>query len=103
LIVQSDTVDATPKILICPVTRSESAVPTLRIVVEPTAGNGLRARSTVMINNIIAVQREKCGPVIGSLTAEQMAEIDTASPSSSALRADAYPTALFSTLTPAAR
>lgn len=56
-----------------------------------------------MINNIIAVQREKCGPVIGSLTAEQMAEIDTASPSSSALRADAYPTALFSTLTPAAR
>ncbi|AMJ59204.1 type II toxin-antitoxin system PemK/MazF family toxin [Bosea sp. PAMC 26642] len=77
LVVQNNKVDATPKVLVCPLTRNKSPAPSLRLVVAPTPANGLREISAVMVSSVIAVPREKCGAVIGSLTPEQMQEIDT--------------------------
>lgn len=61
--------------IICPLT-SHGQFQTLRFPVLPTAENGLREPSAVMIGNLVAASREKCGEVIGSMTPEQMAEID---------------------------
>jgi mRNA interferase MazF len=41
--------------------------PTLRVPVEPSAGNGLREASLAMIDRIVSVHRERIGAVIGQL------------------------------------
>lgn len=75
LVVQNDEVAGTRSVLLCPLT-SSGPFQTLRFPISPTAANGLRVSSAVMIGNLVAASREKCGDVIGSLTPEQMAEID---------------------------
>ena len=76
LVVQNDRVDSTPKVLVCPLTRNTSPAPSLRLAVGSTPANGLREVSSIMVSSVIAVPRERCGTVIGSLTPEQMQEID---------------------------
>ncbi len=75
VVVQNDGVSGTLKVLVCPLT-STGPFMALRIQIEPDSRNGLRHPSAVMIGNIIAVTRAKCGPVIGALTSDQMSEID---------------------------
>jgi mRNA interferase MazF len=37
------------------------------LLIEPSETNGLKAPSQIMIDKIIAMPREKCGPVIGHI------------------------------------
>lgn len=76
LVIQNDLIDETRNVLVCPLTSSEAPVLRLRYSVSPTLENGLRVESRVMLTNIIAVPRDKCGSKIGSLTPGQIAEID---------------------------
>lgn len=76
LIIQNDEIDDTRNVLVCPLTSMDGPYLLLRFGIEPTESNGLRETSFVMLNNIVAAPREKCGAVIGRLSIDQMAAID---------------------------
>jgi mRNA interferase MazF len=61
-----------------PITSEVRPAPLLRILVEPTEGNGLRKKSQVMIDKTQTVPRDKIGSTIGRLEAEILAEVDRA-------------------------
>lgn len=50
----------------------------LRITVQPSAGNGLRKRSQVMIDRAMTVPRARIGPVFGRLEAQAMQAVNRA-------------------------
>ena len=77
VVIQSDVISETANILVCPLTGEEGPFVALRLAIEPSAMNNLRKVSFIMLSNIVAAPRDKCGPVIGSLNNAQMAEIDT--------------------------
>ena len=76
VVIQNDVVSGTANVLVCPLTSTQGPFVMLRLAVEPSASNNLRRTSFVMLSNIVAAPREKCGPVIGSLSADQMTDID---------------------------
>lgn len=78
LIVQSDFFDAHPSVTVLPVTSEIRDVPLFRIRVEPSAGNGLRALSDVMVDKAHTVAREKIGPRIGRLEDAAMMAVNRA-------------------------
>lgn len=67
LIIQSDWLAETESILLCLVTSTIRDAPLFRLTLDPKPANGLRARSQVMVDKIVAVRRDKCGMVIGHL------------------------------------
>ena len=60
----------------CPLTTSVQASDVLRIVVEPTDANGLRARSQLMVDKTSPARRNQCGPIIGRMEDAVMAELE---------------------------
>ena len=75
LIVQSDLFSEHPSLTICLVTTHLQTTPLFRYQVAAHPDNGLSADSQVQIDKIVTIPRQKAGPVIGSLTTRQMAEI----------------------------
>jgi mRNA interferase MazF len=53
-------------------------VPDVRVLVKPTAANGLRKDSEVAVDNIQTFSRRRIGNVIGKLSSETMAKVDAA-------------------------
>jgi mRNA interferase MazF len=81
IIVQADELgDNTTTILTCPLSSDVQAVPNprLRPIVEPTAANGLRARSQIMTDKILAQRRGRIRQVIGAIDLETSGRLDTA-------------------------
>ncbi len=78
LVVQSDLFDAHPSVTIMPVTSELRDTPLFRVRIEPTAANGLRATSGVMVDKAQTVSREKIGEVFGHLTGEEMLTVSRA-------------------------
>jgi mRNA interferase MazF len=76
VVIQNDLANATPRVLVCPLTSMASDMSALRFAIAPSVQNGLRERSFVMLSNIIAAPRSKCGRVFGSLTHDQMLQIN---------------------------
>ncbi len=76
VVVQNDMVAETNNVLVCPLTTVRGPFETLRIAIRPAPGNGLRSESFVMLTNVVAAPRSKCGSVIGRLTDDEMAAID---------------------------
>ena len=76
LVVQNDEIGDTRNVLVCPLTSMGGPYLVLRFGIEPSESNGLRQTSFVMLSNIVAAPRAKCGAVIGQLSADQMAAID---------------------------
>lgn len=72
VVIQSDTLDAADSVLVALLTSTMADVPLYRLTLEPTAGNGLKAVSQVMVDKVLAYPRAKCGPVIGRLSHEDM-------------------------------
>ena len=71
VIIQSDWLQATESVLVALVTGAAIDAPIYRLQLQPTATNGLRAPSQVMVDKIVALPRGKCGAVIGSLNAKE--------------------------------
>jgi mRNA interferase MazF len=67
VIIQSDLLNKSDSVLVALLTSTLADTPLFRLTVEPTAENGLKLPSQVMVDKIIAYPREKCGIVIGSL------------------------------------
>jgi mRNA interferase MazF len=76
LVIQSDFFDAHPSVTVLPVTSELREAPLFRVRVAPTADNGLRMSSEVMIDKAHTVAREKIGKTIGHLDDESMLAVN---------------------------
>jgi mRNA interferase MazF len=78
LVIQSDLFDTHPSITVLPVTSELRDAPLFRIRVEPSAGNGLRQASDVMVDKPQSVPRDKVGEPIGGLADDTMLRVNRA-------------------------
>lgn len=78
VIVQDDRFDATESVTVCPVTTDATEAPLIRLRVEPAEMNGLRSSSSVMVDKITTVRRERLGARTGRLDDEDMVRIGQA-------------------------
>ncbi len=69
---------AHPRITLCPLTSILIEAPLVRIIVEPSAINGLRKRSQLMVDKLFTVPIEGIGSSIGCLETTVIAELDLA-------------------------
>jgi mRNA interferase MazF len=76
VILQSDRFDATKSITICVATSDPSEAPLFRILVIPSARNGLNTDSRLMVDKITTVPKNKLGQRIGELEADDMARVN---------------------------
>jgi mRNA interferase MazF len=67
IVIQSDWLKAADSVLVCLLTRVLADAPLYRLQIDPTAANGLRAPSQIMVDKIIAMPRGKCGKAIGRI------------------------------------
>ncbi len=72
VVIQSDALDAADSVLVALLTSTLADAPLYRLTLEPTAGNGLKTVSQVMVDKVLAYPRAKCGPVIGWLSPQDM-------------------------------
>ena len=49
--------------------------PIVRLMVQPTAKNGLQKSSQIMIDKAMTVRRDKCGPPFGRLEDDMMTSV----------------------------
>src|ERR1700712_4385564 len=68
LVVQSDAYDRLDSITVLPLTSEIMSVPNTRIMLEPSAENGLRAISYVMTDKASTLRREKVSGHIGRVS-----------------------------------
>jgi mRNA interferase MazF len=78
VIVQDDDFDATASITVCIFTSDAVEAPLFRIRVEPDDVNGLRLPSSLMVDKLATVPRERLGSRIGRLTDEDMVRLNRA-------------------------
>ena len=78
VIVQDDRFDATSSITICAFTSDPTDAPLLRIAVEPTEANGLKATSRLMVDKITTIPKAKLGSRIGKLAHADMVRLSRA-------------------------
>lgn len=68
LVIQATWVEGLDSVTFLPLTSEITSARTFRILVEPTPGNGLQARSQVMADKCATLPLAKIGPVFGRLT-----------------------------------
>jgi mRNA interferase MazF len=62
--------------IVCPLTTMLRFQPEVRVVIEPSAQNGLRERSEAMVDKLISASRQRLRDVIGHIDATVMRAID---------------------------
>jgi mRNA interferase MazF len=78
LILQDDAFDATASITICPFTTHAIDAPLMRLPVDPSAQNGLRASSQLMIDKITTVSKKKLEIRAGRLSDQDIVRVNRA-------------------------
>ena len=78
VIVQDDRFDATTSITICAFTSDPTDAPLFRLVVEPSAANGLENASRLMVDKLTTVPKAKLGKRIGRLADSDMVRVNRA-------------------------
>ena len=78
LVIQSDLFDEHPSVTILPITGELRATPLFRIDVPPSAANGLRKPSQVMVDKAQSVPRDKLGDPIGRLEDDALLSVTRA-------------------------
>lgn len=78
VILQDDAFDATASTTICPLTTHRVDAPFMRLQIQPSDRNGLRAGSHVMIDKITTVSKQKLEIRIGQLSSEDIVRINRA-------------------------
>ena len=76
LIVQDDAFAERDSVTVCLITTDPADLPVFRIPVEPTADNGLRAVSRLMVDKIATVQRSRLGHRIGQLADDDLLRLN---------------------------
>ena len=78
VIVQDGRFDATESVTVCVLTTDVTEAPMLRLAISPTATNGLRGQSRVMVDKITTVSRQRLGKRIGRLDVTDLQRLDRA-------------------------
>jgi len=78
VIVQDDRFDGTRSITICVFTSDRVIAPLFRIPIAPSAQNGLRSESVLMVDKITTVPKEKLGQCIGALEKGDLVRVNQA-------------------------
>jgi mRNA interferase MazF len=79
VVVQSDLFNPThASITVCLLTTDLKDAPLFRPTVEPSADNGLRRRSQIMVDKVFSAPREKVGAPIGTLDGSTLDLVDEA-------------------------
>lgn len=79
VIVQTDAFpEDHPSVVVCQMTTEIVDAPDFRITVEPSAQNGLRARSQIMADKPVTIRRERIGQSVGHLEDADMARLNVA-------------------------
>jgi mRNA interferase MazF len=79
VVVQTDAFpESHASVVICQMTSELVEAPDFRITIESRPDNGLRERSQIMADKPVTVRRERVGQVIGHLTPDEVAKLDTA-------------------------
>ena len=76
VIVQDDRFGDIDSVTVCPLTSNPTPAPLVRIVVEPSEGNGLESVSRLMADKITTVPRRRLGSRIGRLDDEAMLQLN---------------------------
>jgi mRNA interferase MazF len=76
VVIQSDALASTDSILVALITSTIKDTPLHRLTLEPSSNNGLKVRSQIMADKIVAHPREKCGGVIGHVNRGSLAALD---------------------------
>ena len=67
-----------PSVTLCPLTSTLFEAPLVRLIVQPTPGNGLHKPSQLMIDKLFTVPMAAIGEVIGVLEPAAMANLNLA-------------------------
>ena len=78
VIVQDDAFDATASVTICAFTTDPTEAPLFRLKVEPTADNGLEKPSSLMVDKLTTVSRDRLGSALGRLSDQDMVRLNRA-------------------------
>lgn len=78
LIIQADAFSELPAVTVLPITGTLVEAPLLRVLVEPTPGNGLTKPSQVMVDKPQTPLRAKVGPAFGRLNDAAMVTVNRA-------------------------
>lgn len=75
---QDDVFDATASVTLCPLTTRFVDAPLVRLTVEPSDQNGLRASSQLMVDKITTVSKPKVRTRLGRLSDEDIIRLNRA-------------------------
>lgn len=78
VVLQDDAFDVTASITICPFTTHALDAPLMRLPIEPSAQNGLRIASQLMIDKITTVSKKKLERCVGRLSDEELVRLNRA-------------------------
>ena len=79
VVVQADLFTPTHhSVVVCPITSELVDAPLFRVGIQPTATNGLRKQSQVMVDKIIALRRDRIARRAGAIAHGDMTRIDAA-------------------------
>jgi len=78
VILQDDRFDATASITLCAFTTNPTEAALFRLPVEPTASNGLKRVSRLMVDKITTVPKTRLGERIGRLDDEDIVRLNRA-------------------------
>jgi mRNA interferase MazF len=79
IIIQADeTIAGLATVLVCPLSSDLQEDLSLRPMVEVTPENGLRVRSQMMTDKLLAIRRDRIRRVIGRIDAETSEQLDRA-------------------------
>jgi mRNA interferase MazF len=79
VVVQSDAfLDSHASIAVCLVTSSLEPAPMFRLLIERSPANGLHARSQIMVDNIVALRRDRLRKKLGSLEPTELRRLNRA-------------------------
>lgn len=76
LVVQADQFAGLGSVAILPITSTLVDAPLLRLTVEPSPDNGLRAPSQIMLDKPMTVKADKIGPTFGHLDDTAMLSVN---------------------------
>ena len=77
LVIQNDLLNELDSLVLCPVS-SDLRTADFRVTVEPSAANGLRQTSQVMLDKLSTLPCSKVGETFGQLEVEKMRAVDRA-------------------------
>jgi len=76
LVIQSDHFDATATVTVLLISSTLVDAPLIRLAVEPSAENGLRKPSQVMVDKAMTVRRDRVGAAFGRLEDDTMVAVN---------------------------